>query len=172
MAQNHSEEINFQHYVDLVKQHKFPWNIFIDVMQDLSYSDRNKLRILNAILLKELTMDYSDMDKLKYLNGILLREFKNYVHREQNIEMTQIEDCKKSVDLPVHEEDEFNNDFTSLPKEEFVETITSDTNSEILESNYQEEKDDKFKDHSFSLPIIEETTETDPIDTSAKTGFV
>ena len=137
MAQNHSEEINFQHYVDLVKQHKFPWNIFIDVMQDLSYADRNKLRILNAILLKELTMDYSDMDKLKYLNGILLMEFKNYVHREQNIEMTQIEDCKKSVDLPVHEEDEFNNDFTSLPKEEIVETNTSDTNSEILQSNHK-----------------------------------
>ena len=68
MAKNNSEEINFQHYVDLVKENKFPWNIFIDVMQDLSYSDRNKLRILNAILLKELTMDYSDMDKLKYLN--------------------------------------------------------------------------------------------------------
>ena len=72
-------------------------------------------------------MDYSDMDKLKYLNGILLMEFKNYVHREQNIEMTQIEDSKRSVDLPVHEEtnNEFDNDLTSLPKEEIPETNTT-----------------------------------------------
>ena len=65
MTRDNSKEINFQHYVDLVKQHKFPWNIFIDVMQDLSYSDVNMLRNLNTILLKELTMDYSEMDRLK-----------------------------------------------------------------------------------------------------------
>ena len=75
MAKNNSEEINFQHYVDSVKQKKLNWNLFTDFMQDLSYSDKGRLRILNAILLNELTMDYSDMDKLKYLNVILLREF-------------------------------------------------------------------------------------------------
>ena len=46
------------------------WNIFIDLMQDLSYSDKSRLRKLNAIILNELTMDCSDMDKLKYLNLI------------------------------------------------------------------------------------------------------
>ena len=41
-------------------------------MQDLSYTDIDRLRKLNAILLTELTMNYSNMDKLKYLNQILL----------------------------------------------------------------------------------------------------
>ena len=36
MSQNNSEEINFQQYVDLVKQNKHRWNTFIDVLQDLS----------------------------------------------------------------------------------------------------------------------------------------
>ena len=75
MSQNNSEEINFQYYVNLVKQNKLRWNTFIDVLQDLSYSDMDRLRKLNAILLTELTMNYSDLDKMKYLNGILLIEF-------------------------------------------------------------------------------------------------
>ena len=79
MAKINSEEINFQHYVDGVKQKKIPWNFFIDFIQDLSYSDKDRLRNLNAILLMELTMNSSDMEKLKYLNGILLIEFKNLV---------------------------------------------------------------------------------------------
>ena len=56
MLPNNSEEINFQLYVDLVKQNKLHWNIFINVMQDISYSDINRLKILNAILLSELTI--------------------------------------------------------------------------------------------------------------------
>ena len=49
-AKNNSKEINFQHYVDLVKQKGMHWNLFVDVMQDLSYSDSGRLRRLNAIL--------------------------------------------------------------------------------------------------------------------------
>ena len=49
MEKNNFEEINFQHYVDAVKQKRIDWNIFIDFIQDLSYSDRDRLRILNAI---------------------------------------------------------------------------------------------------------------------------
>ena len=78
MSQNNSEEINFQYYVNLVKQNKLRWNTFIDVLQDLSYFDMHRFRNLNAILLAELTVHYSDLDRMKYLNGILLIEFKNY----------------------------------------------------------------------------------------------
>ena len=68
MSQNNSEEINLQLYVDLVKQNKLNWNgIFINFMQDLSYSDMNRLRNLNTILMNELSMD-----TLKYLNEILM----------------------------------------------------------------------------------------------------
>ena len=68
MAGNKSDEINFQQYVDGVKKNKLSWQFFIAVMQDLSYSDIKRLRIVNAILMTELTMNYSDMDKQKYLN--------------------------------------------------------------------------------------------------------
>ena len=34
MAKYNSEEINFQHYVDFVKQKRMDWEVFIDVMQD------------------------------------------------------------------------------------------------------------------------------------------
>ena len=74
MDQKNSEEINFQHYVDAVKQKTIPWHIFKDFMEDLSFSDMDRLRNLNAILLQEMTMNYSAIDKLKYLNRILMIE--------------------------------------------------------------------------------------------------
>ena len=85
MAKNNHKEMNFQHYIDLVKQDELNWNTFIYVLQDLSYSDMNRLRHLNAILLNELTMNYSDMDKSKYLNILLLTEFKNHIQREHKV---------------------------------------------------------------------------------------
>ena len=68
MAKNNSKDINFQYYVDAVKQKKIHWHIFVGLIQDVSYSDLKSLKILNAILLTELTMNCSDLDKLKYLN--------------------------------------------------------------------------------------------------------
>ena len=89
MAENNSKGINFQHYIDLVKQNELNWNTFIVVLQELSYSDMDRLRYLNAILLNELTMNYSDMDKSKYLNVMLLNEFKNNIQRKDNLKMAQ-----------------------------------------------------------------------------------
>ena len=91
MANTESEEINFHHYINAVKQKTIPWNIFIDLMRDLSYSDILRLRKLNAILLTELTVDYSDRDKMKYLNGLLLSQFKNYI---QSIEISENENLE------------------------------------------------------------------------------
>ena len=36
---NSSEEIDFQNYIDSVKQKKTPWDIFENLMKDLSYSN-------------------------------------------------------------------------------------------------------------------------------------
>ena len=44
MSNNSSEEINFQHYVEAVKNREMTWNIFLDFIKDLSYSDINKLK--------------------------------------------------------------------------------------------------------------------------------
>ena len=78
-SMNNSEEIDFQNYIDEVKQKKLPWNFFIDLIQDFCDSDINRLRKLNAILLMELTINHSDIDRMKYLNELLLNQFKKYL---------------------------------------------------------------------------------------------
>ena len=62
MAKNNSEEIDFQQYVDSVKQKRIDWNLFVNVIKDISYSDKDRLRILNATLLNELTLDHNAND--------------------------------------------------------------------------------------------------------------
>ena len=89
---NTSEEINFQPYIDSVKQRKIPWNIFEKFMKDFTnYLDSNRLKKLNAILLMELTMNYSDLDRLKYLNIILLAALKNSIESRDLIENRESE---------------------------------------------------------------------------------
>ena len=87
-----SEEINFQHYVEAVKRKEITWNIFVDFIEDLSYSDINRLKNLNEILLMELTMDFSDLNRMKYLNVILLMEFKNSIQKMNNFKIEHIGD--------------------------------------------------------------------------------
>ena len=78
------------------------WNIFQGLVEDFSHSDVYRLKILNAILLTELTIDYSDLDRLKYLNIILLSEFKNYIQRtDLNINNTQISKSKISTNTQI-----------------------------------------------------------------------
>ena len=85
-SKNKSEEINFQTYINEVTDGKIRWNIFLNLMKDLSYSDIDRLKKLNTILLTELTINFSDMDRLKYLNEILLKELKNFI---QNLEKSK-----------------------------------------------------------------------------------
>ena len=154
MAKNNSEEINFQQYVDGVKQKKISWKFFTAFIQDLSYSDINRLRKLNAMLLTELTMNYSDMDKFKYLNKILLIQFKNHIEREyadcETSEDDCLEECQESnVDQILNEEtteeipmdeniqmqiivNEIKDDLMSPCKEEIIEFNTSKTNQKIF----------------------------------------
>ena len=48
-------EFDFQPYIDSVKQKIIPWHLFEKTMIDLSRSNIQRLRYLNAILLTELT---------------------------------------------------------------------------------------------------------------------
>ena len=113
MTKNNSKEINFQHYVEAVKSQEMTWNIFIELIEDLSYSDIKRLKIFNAILLMELTMDYSDLDRLKYLNIILLNEFKKSI-QEKNSKIENIDENHDStVEVDDKENDESSKDFIS-----------------------------------------------------------
>ena len=86
MASKHttSQDLSFQYYIDTVKQKKIPWNVFVKFMEDLSYSDVNRLKHLNAILLTELTVSHSVMERLVYLNVILMTKFKDSIQIEDN----------------------------------------------------------------------------------------
>ena len=165
MANFKYKEINFQHYVDLVKQNKLHWNIFIDFLQDLSYSDKGKLRYLNAILLAELTLNYSDMDKLIYLNKILLSEFKNFIQSdfEKNTKH-QLEDLQESLSNVSKDEISTEDDITSV--EEIQDNFTSSFEREIIECN-PNKKDSKLfqmsknETHDKDLREEEESTVLD-----------
>ena len=143
MEKNNSEEINFQHYVDAAKQNKIDWNIFIDLMQDLSYSDIDRLRNLNAILLTELTMNQSNMDKFKYLNGLLLTEFKKYIQRNQiNIDMTsRNEDSENHVEANIYESlddnesQNQNQDLNYIDSNFYENLVDNETNDNITSHN-------------------------------------
>ena len=50
-----SQNFKFQYYIDMAKQKKIHWNVFVNLMEDLSYSNIDRLKYLNAILLVELT---------------------------------------------------------------------------------------------------------------------
>ena len=146
MANTNCEDINFQHYIDLVKQNQLHWNIFIDFMQDLSYSDKGKLRKLNAILLAEMTLNYSDMDKLKYLNRIFLNEFKNFIQPDsENNENEQLEDLQESestyetskdvsteIEIEIPIVDKIQDNLTSSIKEEIIECTRNENYSNIF----------------------------------------
>ena len=158
MAKNNSEEINFQNYIDGVKQKEISWKFFVDFIQDLSYSDKNRLRILNAMLLKELTMNFSDIEKLKYLNEILLIQFKKYIQKVHEFEMTEndhheaeaLQDSnvdhalnaktfvKTSLEISTNENiempivNEIKEDLNSSFEEEIIECNPSENNQKIF----------------------------------------
>ena len=113
-------QINFQPYVDEMKKKKLTWNIFVKLMKDFFYSDIDKLKHINAILLTELTMSYSDMDRLKYLNVLLLKEFKNFILTENIMELT--EDVDKL-------DEDFQNPKDNLKK---VSVISETSNDSVL----------------------------------------
>ena len=83
MSPKISLENNFKNHVEAVKQRQMTWNLFQNSVEDFSHSDIYRLKLFNAILLTELTMNYSDLDRLKYLNIILLTEFRNHIQRIQ-----------------------------------------------------------------------------------------
>ena len=131
----------FQQYVDAAKKETIPWNIFKDLMEDLSY-DVDQLRNLNAILLTELTMNSSTLDKLKYLNVLLMSEFKNYIIREKEIEENDFhEDLQTSKEISTENEiqkltdNEISNEkaFVNESKENFLQDLQR--NKEISTEN-------------------------------------
>ena len=135
VSMNSSEEIDFQNYINSVKKHKTPWDIFENVMKDVAYSNINRLKLLNAILLSELTTNYSDIDKLKYLNAILMTEFKESIIQTEK-------DFKNTTEIENNIEDfqKFKNDKT-IKEENEIQSLES-IKDENLDDNLEDDLDD------------------------------
>ena len=74
------KEISFQPYIDSIKERKLPWNIFEQLVDDLSDTD--------------------DMERIKNLNKILMNELKNSVENKRNkSEMIENENAPKSFKI-------------------------------------------------------------------------
>ena len=116
----------------MAKQKEIPWHVFENLMEDLSYSDMNKLKYLNAILLTELTVYYSDMDRMKYLNMILMTKFKDSLQEKDDVAMSENGDLQIHHDLDngISSENE-NQEDTHLP-------ITNKPKSLYQEENMKE----------------------------------
>ena len=110
MSNKNTLENNFKNYVEAVKQKEITWNIFQNSTEDFSHSDTYRLKLFNAILLTELTLNYSDLDRLKYLNIILLTEFRNHIQRIQIQSMTELENEETDNDQNSGEIDQDMND--------------------------------------------------------------
>ena len=146
-----SEEIDFQNYVDSVKQKKTPWNIFESLIKDFIYSDIKRLKLINAILLTELTPSNSDIDRLKYLNVILLAEFKDFIERENDFENEYLDEPQILMD--------HNTDLNNKISEEQSEIQTF----EIINAERKNLED---------LPIENDTIEPNQINGRKPTTFL
>ena len=136
-----NEEVNFQPYVNEVKHGKIRWKIFVNFMKDLSYSDRDRLRRLNTILVTELTMNFSDIEKLRYLNAILLTQFKDFIQKEYNLE-------EDNEDEPIFENSQpiIDNDLNEIKIEE------TSTDNGIQDSMYIEKETNETSECGQSIP--------------------
>ena len=146
VSMNFPEEVDFQTYIESVKQRKTPWNIFENVMKDLSYTNLSRLEYLNAILLNELTLNLSDIERSRYLNAILLTEFKEFVYRESNFINVQTknetfgaEESEKSVVDSDWDEDEIKEDskikIVAIVENERREILEESINDNTIETN-------------------------------------
>ena len=89
--QNDSDEIDFQSYIDAVKDNKIVWDIFVNLMKDLSHKNLNRLKQLNEILLKELKISIQEKGRCN---------------------------CKQIDDIPLLDEIEYNNEIVENIKQD------------------------------------------------------
>ena len=149
VSMNASEEINFQTYVDLVKQKSITWNVFENLLKGLAYSSIPRLKLLNAILLVELTTNYSDLDRLKYLNSILLTEFKEIMEKEddfhnteKNVQFNEMQNSDSNIEIINKEENETQ-----------IEQIIGDEGKDQSEPNIIKSKQIKPSAKNFSCQL-------------------
>ena len=97
--------INFQSYIDAVKKKRIEWDLFVQLMLDLSNTSKNRQKLLISILLNELRnyieQDYcqqkicekNDIEKLENVNDTT----KNFKQQQQSKESTSLIEKKSMI---------------------------------------------------------------------------
>ena len=167
---NH-HEISFELHIDALREQKIPWNTFVELLEEIFYSDMDKLKYLNALILTELTKSYSNMERSRYLNKILLKELKNLIQKENvdsndsfpndndlNIQTIKGESLNDSeIDTPGLTENALasRNEDTSNCNEEYVLEMTEngDSNNDFYN---QKNKEESTNDCEIDMSDLEE----------------
>ena len=92
--EQNSESISFQIYIDSLRGKKIPWNTFLKLIKDFYYHDLERLKLLNTMILIELTEPCSDLERSRYLNAILLAELKNSIDEENIVVEVIVKDSQ------------------------------------------------------------------------------
>ena len=59
-----SQNFKFQYYIDMAKQKKIHWNVFVNLMEDLSYSNIDRLKYLNASVVKSTLLERNSKNSI------------------------------------------------------------------------------------------------------------
>ena len=166
MAWKHNnQDSNIQYYVNTVKQKKIHWDVFVKSMEDLSHSDMNKLKVLNEILLNELTISNTEMDRLKYLNVILMTKFKDSIQLgDNNVEIIENGDPLEhyqtsTADYDLNEEtiEEISSDneiqISIVCKNEMKKIFDLPINEALLEDNFEFRENEDLEEY-YQTPTI------------------
>ena len=141
--QNDSDEINFQSYIDAVKDHKIVWDIFVNLMKDLSHKNISKLKQLNEILLNELKISIQEKRRYNQFDDIPLHNIEYDMEIVENIKQDN-ENFNENNDENFTENFKFSDENSEYDTENVVENIVDDeaddyyqNEIENLQENYE-----------------------------------
>ena len=161
ISMDSSEEIDFQSYIDSVKQKSTTWHIFENLMKDLAYSSIPRLTLLNAILLIELTKNDSYLDRLKYHNSLLMTEFKEFIERkDDNFLKIENEFFDESVEFDSNNAEMIGEKNETQTAQHFVESQNSNGNNDLYGSDQFGEFQEVFVATDLKNEITQEENET------------
>ena len=154
--------INFQSYIDAVKKKRIEWDLFVQLMLDLSNTSKNRQKLLISILLNELR-NYIDQDYCQQKNCVennveklenVNETTKHFKEQQQSYESSSLI-LKESIiqggclelnpNSTIHEEElkkskTENSNYDDIIEDEvsYIYNLPDDENSIVLENPYDE----------------------------------
>ena len=178
-------QINFQSYIDAVKKEQIKWDLFVQLMLDLSNTSMNRQKLLISILLIELrnyiekdcqqkNCEENNIEKLENVDDTT-KNFKQQSNESSSLiqkeSMIQGDDCLElNPKSTIHEEElkkskTENSNYDDIIEDEvsYIYNLTDDGNSIIIENPFDEttqsEAEEVNKDNKEGEKIFVENVE-------------